>query len=233
VSSSARGRRQLLLVLCTAIVALAVAAVYLAVRSTEYEATTDVLVAPLASDDPEFQNLPLIRESSDGSRPVQTAAGLLRGAAITSSVATKLGGDWTDSKVEGAVQVQPRGESNIVAITATADDPDEAADIANSYAHAALEFRRHTIAPALNREIQAVEEESGRGTSLQRLRDVRANGDPTLAISSPARPPSSSSQISPQLVLLAALLIGLLIGLAAIVVANVARVEPAAAPRPQ
>jgi capsular polysaccharide biosynthesis protein len=225
--------RSVLFVLCTTLVALAAAAIYLGVREERYEASADVLVAPLATDDPEFQGLPLIRESSDGSRPVQTAAGLLRGTAIDTATAKALGSDWTQAKVEDAVQVQPRGESNLVAIAAEAASPEEAAEVANRYAHVALELRRRTIAPALAREIRAVEEEVDSGTSVQRLRDAQANGDPTLSVSSQARPPSGSSQISAPLLLLAALVVGLLVGIAVVMVIDVARVSPQPTPRPE
>lgn len=226
-------RRAFLFVFCTTALALIAAAVYLSVREQQYEATADVLVAPLATDDPEFQGLPLIRESSDGSRPVQTAAGLLRGPAVATMAAKALGSGWTESRIENTVQVQPRGESNIVAISAETEDADEAADAANRYANAALEFRRQVIAPALRREIQAVEEEPESGTSVQRLRDAQANGDPTLSIASQARPPSSSSSISTKLVLLAALVVGLLVGVAGIMIADVARAPPLPPPRPE
>lgn len=228
VAKPSHGRRRaILFVACTTILALVGAALYLGLRSERYEASTDVLVAPLETEDPAFQGLPLIRESSDGSRPVQTAAGLLRGTAIAELTAVALGGDWTELKVEDAVGIAPRGESNLVAITAQSGDPEEAAEIANRYANAALQFRRRSIEPALQREIRAVEAEAGSAASLQRLRDAKANGDPTLSISSPARAPSSSSLPSAPLVLLAALIVGLLIGIAGVLVADVARAPPA------
>jgi capsular polysaccharide biosynthesis protein len=224
-------RRAVLFVACTTVLALIAAAAYLGLRSEQYEASADVLVAPLATDDPEFQGLPLIRESSDGSRPVQTAAGLLRGAAIANLTAEALGSDWTEKKVDEAVGVAPRGESNLVAITAQSEDPEEAAEVANRYANAALQFRRRSIEPALEREIRAVEAEAGSDTSLQRLRDAKENGDPTLSISSPARPPSASALPATKLVLLAALIVGLLVGVAGVMIADVARVSPDA-PQP-
>jgi capsular polysaccharide biosynthesis protein len=227
------GRRAVLFVFCTTILALIAAAAYLGVRERHYEASADVLVAPLATDDPEFQGLPLIRESSDGSRPVQTAAGLLRGTAIANKTASNLGSEWSAAKVESTVRVQPRGESNLVAISAETEDAEEAARIANRYASTALDFRRQAIAPALRREIRAVEEEPENGTSVQRLRDALANGDPTLSVASQARPPSTSSTISTRLVLLAALVVGLLIGVAGVMLADVVRAPPLAPPRPE
>jgi capsular polysaccharide biosynthesis protein len=223
-------RRAILFVACTTILALIAAGLYLGLRSDRYEASTDVLVAPLATDDPEFQGLPLIRESSDGSRPVQTAAGLLRGSAITERTAAALGGEWTEQKVEEAVGVAPRGESNLVAITVQSGDPEEAAEVANRYANAALQFRRRSLEPAVEREIRVVEAEAGSADRLQRLREVKDNGDPTLSISSPARAPSSSALPSAQLVLAAALIVGLLVGVGGLLVADVARTSPPTRP---
>lgn len=223
-------RRAVLFVICTTVLALIGAGLYLGLRSENYEASTDVLVAPLATDDPEFQGLPLIRESSDGSRPVQTAAGLLRGSAIVERVSTALGGEWTEQKVEEAVGVAPRGESNLVAITAQSNDPEEAAEVANRYANAALQFRRRSLEPAVEREIRVVEAETGDAARVQRLREVLENGDPTLSISTPARAPSSSALPSEKLVLLAALIVGLLVGVAGLLVADVARTSPPSRP---
>ena len=141
------------------------------------------------------------------------------------------GSDWTQQEVEDAVGVAPRGESNLVAVTAQSEDPDEAAEVANRYANAALQFRRRSIEPALEREIRAVEAEAGGDTGLQRLRDAKENGDQTLSISSPARAPSSSSLPSPPLVLLAALIVGILVGVAGVMIADVARTTPEA-PQP-
>ncbi len=228
VAAPSRGRsRAILFVACTTILALVGAGLYLGLRSDRYEASADVLVAPLESEDPAFQSLPLIRESSDGSRPVQTAAGLLRGTAVAELTADDLGGDWTELKVEEAVGVAPRGESNLVAITAQSEDPEEAAEIANLYADAALQLRLRSIEPALEREIRAAKVEAGSAASLQRLRDAKANGDPTLSISSVAQAPSSSSLPSAPLVLLAALVVGLLVGIAGVLVVDVARTPPA------
>ncbi len=217
----ARRFRPWMLVLVTTVVAIAAAAVYAGARSVHYEATTNVLVSPLASEDPTFQGLPLIRESSDGSRPVQTAAGLLSGPSIARLTAAPLG--WTTSEVEEAVTVQPRGESNIVAITSSTESADEAARLANLYARVGLEHRRTVLEPYLRREIGILSGEEGAEEQLKQLRVAQVNGDPTLSFVLRAEPPTSAAGPSTKLILLVALIVGLLIGIGAVMVINVVR----------
>jgi capsular polysaccharide biosynthesis protein len=220
----------LIFVVCTTVIALVAAGVYLGVRKSSYESTSNVLVAPLATDNPNFQGVPLIRESSDGTRPVQTATGLLATPAVASLTATGLKRGWTEAKVENAIQVQPRGESDIVAITAQTESPSEAAEVANRYAAAALKLRRQAIEPGLDREIQILNGQAGNSESIKRLRTAQVYGDPTLAIASYAQPPTSSSSPSTKLILLVALIVGLLVGLGGSLVMTVINGSPPSAP---
>jgi capsular polysaccharide biosynthesis protein len=216
-------RWPLILVIATTVLAVGGAAAYLALRSASYEASTDVLVAPLASEDPNFQGMPLIRESSDGSRPVQTAAGLLSGTSVAKQAASRLGGEWTTAKVESEVAVVPRGESNLVAIVATSDDPAEAAEVANSYAKAALDHRRKALKPYFEREIAILTGEPKSAEALKQLRAAEGEGDPTLSLATRAEEPTAESGPGKNLVLIIAVIVGLLVGGGAVLVVGVAR----------
>jgi uncharacterized protein involved in exopolysaccharide biosynthesis len=121
------------------------------------------------------------------------------------------------------VQVQPRGESDIVAITAEADSPSEAARVANLYATAALNARRRAIEPGLEQEIKILSGQPDSGERIERLRAAQQHGDPTLSIASPAQPPTGSSSQSAKLVLLVALIVGLLVGLGGSLIMDVAK----------
>lgn len=220
---SRRRRWPWILVIATTVLAVGGAAAYLALRSASFEASADVLVAPLASEDPNFQGMPLIRESSDGSRPVQTAAGLLSGTSVAKLAASRLGGEWTTAKIESHVAVVPRGESNLVAITATTDDPAEAAEIANSYAKAALEHRRKALRPYVEREITILTGEPKSAEALKQLRAAEKEGDPTLSLATRAQPPTAESGPGKKLVLIIAIVVGLLVGGGAVLVVSVAR----------
>lgn len=224
VAPSGRRRWPWVLVIATTALAVAGAVAYLAIRPMRYEASADVLVAPLASEDPNFQGMPLIRESSDGSRPVQTAAGLLSGVSVARLAASRLGGGWTISKVEGDIAVVPRGESNLVAVTATSTDAEEAAEAANVYAAAALQHRRQTLEPYIKREIAILTGEPGSTEELKQLRAAAKEGDPTLSLATRAEPPTGESGPGKKLVLAIAVIVGLLVGAGAVLVVNVARI---------
>jgi capsular polysaccharide biosynthesis protein len=207
------------LVVVTTLLALAAAAIYLSTRTSEYEATANVLVSPVGSEDLAFQGLPLIRESSDGARPVQTGVGLLSGPQVAKLTAARLGSGATVKEVEGEVAVLPRGESNIVAITATTDSAAEAAQVATTYAKAALELRARALRPAVRREIEI----GGDAERVARLRLIERTGDPTLSLAAAAERPSGSSDLAAKMVLVLAAVIGLLGGLGLVVLVNVAR----------
>ena len=82
-----------LIALVTLITTL-VAASYLAVATEKYKAEADLLVIPASRDDTALNGLPLIRESSDPTRDVETAARLVtaatsRNASSSSSGSTR------------------------------------------------------------------------------------------------------------------------------------------------
>ncbi len=201
------------------------AAAYIVLRSSAFEATANVLVAPLAEDDPAFVGLPLIRPSSDGTRPVETGTGLLQGPAIAKAVSRRLGGQWTRNEVASALLVTPRGGSDLIAVTAKANTGPEAARVANAYVEEALDLRRRALAPLLYRLIVRTSEQVASAPNkdlrfqftdrLKRLRSARQLGDPTLAQVSRAIPPTTAATRPAWMVLAVAVFVGLLIGLGA------------------
>jgi hypothetical protein len=226
-------RIQALIVVVVALIAVAAAGAYLGLRKPAYEATANVLETPLQNSDPSLDTLPLIRESSDGSRPVQTAAGLFSSVDIDVATARALGKGWTPARVSSDVQVVPRGESDIVAITATGSTASLAASIANDYANAGLRLRRLTLEPfvqAAIRDLSGLSQPGARsarssatgGATLSsglpvsyernRLQTVARLGDPTLSVAAAAVPPTSSNAKSAALILGVALIAGLMLG---------------------
>jgi Mrp family chromosome partitioning ATPase len=203
--------------------AVVASAAFVAVRSPSYEATADLLVDPLPIDDQTFRNIPLIRDTGDPTRTVQTAASLVETREIADRTAEALGGDWTGTRVLGAIEVNPVGESNILGIEATADDPAEAARLANQFVDSTLEVREDLIleeataeVKALNARIEAVSSNETAAAELIAQRDqlesVAARGDPTLAKSQEAVPPTSATGAPAPLVLIMALLAGFVLG---------------------
>lgn len=216
-----------LLVAVAASLALAAAVGWLSQREPTYEAYAELLVNPLPQDDETFIGLPLLRDSGDPTRTVQTAAALISSPQAASEAAGRLGGSYDRQAVRDAIDVEPQGESNILAINARADAPAEAARLANTYMEAALDLRRATIREQVRfalRQIDARRQALG-GANTQEAADLAsrrnqlaaiADGrDPTVGISARAEPPTSVSGAPAWLVLALALLAGLTVGMGA------------------
>ena len=213
----------LLIAIVTLLVAL-VAVVWSAVRAPAYEASAQILVTPLPEDGGSDPRLPVLRTSSDRTRVVQTAANLLESPAAASTAANRLGRGWTAARVDAMVEVLPEGESDVLSVTASADDAALAARVANQYARSALEARGRALAPVVGaltaqtqRELQA-ERNPASPVALdlaERLSDLRALGtgvDPTLSLTRPAEPPSSTVGTPRSLLALLGLLAGFAVG---------------------
>lgn len=220
----ALARHRLLVALVT-LAAILAAVGWLLLSSPDYEADAQILVTPLPQDESAVLGLPLLRESSEPTRVVQTAATLLRSPGAAERTARELGPSWSRRTVLEAIAIEPQGESNIVAIVATSESPTLAGRMANVYAKAALDTRRDVlrrqvegrIAEAEARE-RALAGEGGEAAAevaavLTQLESIRTNGDPTLLMSQRAVSPSAPVGAPPWLVLLLAVLGGFTIAM--------------------
>jgi Mrp family chromosome partitioning ATPase len=210
-------RSHRLLVAVVTLVAIAASIAWTTLRPPSYQATANILLTPLAQEDTQFQGLNAVREAGDPTRTSQTAATLIRSTAAATRTAAKLGGDWSPKKVLDATTVTPEGESNILAVTGKADDADEAARLANTFARESLAARSDIIAKQATAEVarlRASQDDLGDDTQakadvIQRinaLEKVRVDGDPTLTLSQAAtKPESPSGPPMPVIIILAAL----------------------------
>jgi capsular exopolysaccharide synthesis family protein len=218
-------RSHRLVVLLVTLAAVGASIAFIVLRSSQYEATAQILVEPLSQEDEVFVGLPLLRDTGDPVRTVETAASLVESHEAAQRTADELGKDWTSDEVlEQVVDVTPAGESNILAVTATADTPDEAAMIANEFARAALEARNdelrrlaESLVTQLDARLRAVPaaDEITRAELASRrdqVQSVAETGDPTLVIAQRALPPTSSAGASPALIIALALIAGLTVG---------------------
>jgi Mrp family chromosome partitioning ATPase len=191
-----------LLVVAVTLATVAASAAWLSLRDPTYEATAQLLVSPLPQDDTTFIGVQVLRESTEPTRTMQTAATLVSSREAARLTAARLGRGWTAERVEDSVDVDPQGESNILAVTAQADARGVAARVANLYAAAALEARRATLrrqVDAAIRQLRAGARAPGnsagaaadRAERLNQLELVRRGVDPTLSLSQPASVPSA------------------------------------------
>lgn len=85
-------RHHRVLIAAITVVVVVVTALWLVVRSPDYSAKTQVLVTPISSDDPAFTGLPLLSESVDPTRTLQTAATILDAPSADAAAAREVGG---------------------------------------------------------------------------------------------------------------------------------------------
>jgi capsular polysaccharide biosynthesis protein len=221
-TSAIRAHRPLVLLITLATVVASL--LFLAIRSPDYEATADLLVQPLAADDQTFLGLPLIRDTGDPVRTMQTAASLVESNAAAARVAAQPGEDLGSTEILDRIKVSPEGQSNILAITATADNADDAAQLANRFSRAVLAVRSAAIADAaqaLIDQLQTAEQatpatdvaaRADLAARLDQVNSLVSRGDPTLQVSQPAVPPASAAGASGALILLLALIAGFALG---------------------
>jgi capsular exopolysaccharide synthesis family protein len=192
-------------------------------RPPAYEATAHLLVNPLPQEDETFLGLQLLRDSGDPTRTVQTAATLLESPRAAVLTARRMGPDWDADRVLEEVNVEPEGESNILAVSATEDDAEEAAFLANTFAQSALRVRNLELRRQVEDELAAVQARleatdpaspavSELTARVDQLSSVQAAGDPTITLSQAAVPPLDPKGAGPVLIIPLALLAGLVLG---------------------
>src|SRR5215210_1708822 len=115
---------------------------WLALRSPDYEATAQILVSALPQDDDTFLGTSLTRDTGDPTNTVQTAATLVESTAAATRTARLMGKGWDSTRVLDVIAIEPEGESNIIAVTGTAESGPTAARLANTFARSALVARQ-------------------------------------------------------------------------------------------
>lgn len=135
--------------------------------------------------------LQLLREGSDPTRVIQTAASLVDSQQAAVLAAKKMGPGWTPGRVRANTDVQPQGQSNILDVTGHGTNSAEAGKLANEFMSAALGVRRQTVTRQVDAAINALTlrqqtapsqaERAQIAQTLSSLQSLRTAGDPTLS----------------------------------------------------
>ena len=169
----------------------------LARRTPEYKSTAQLLINPLPQTDDALLGLPVIRDSGDPTRTIQTAATLLESSEAAEATARRVGAGWTKRLVLDRIDIEPEGESNILDVTARAGSEVAAVRLANTFVAATLNQRnaavRHKVTPIVDR-LTLIRAGLPRGdpsvtdleTRITQLEEVAVSGDPTVQLSRPA-----------------------------------------------
>ncbi len=218
-------RERIWIVVIAVLITLAAAGAYLLTADKVYEATADLLITPVPSEDPVLARLGLFRASNDPTRDVETAAVLATSIDVAEQARAELGVDDSARSLQRDVTAEPVASSNLVSITASSSTPEEAADLANAFANGmitdrteALQAQIDKILPQLEDRVQA----GGTGGSpdveleaqIVQLEVLRAGSDPTVRVETEAVPPISAASPRPMLTVVGALFAGLVLGIA-------------------
>jgi capsular exopolysaccharide synthesis family protein len=205
--------------------AVLAAVVFVVQREPSYESTAQILISPVPSDDETFLGVQILRDTpGDPTRAVETAASLLDSPLAARQAAQRLGDGWTTSEVEEAVEVEAQGQSNVLAVTAKASDPDEAARVANEFADAALAVRTDALREQVRTRLADLEtrlrllgDEADTTTRaelaarISALESLQRGEDPTVSVLESARPPEESVGASSALIIGLALIAGFIL----------------------
>jgi len=216
-------RERLGLIAIVTMMTTLVAAGYLATATKQYKAQADLLVIPASREDTALAGLPLIRESSDPTRDVETASQLVTNRGVAELVKEKLGLDESAESLRGKVTAEPVAQSNIVAVTAVADSADLARDIANGFANGVVTQRDNVVRAEAEKQIDGLKdqlqeaEDAGEDTralsaNIAELQGVTESGDPTMSVETKADSPPSAFSPRPMLTIIAGVIGGLILG---------------------
>jgi len=196
---------------------------YLSSSSPSYKATARLLVNPINAQDAPQLDLPLVRDTGDPVRDVQTAASLVGSHHADALAAKRLGRGWTAAKAKAAIDVRPEGQTSIIDITATARTPALAARLANTYVGSVMAVRRAAFRSVATPALTAAQAQLRRApdpngvaaVALQRqvseLQAMSQGIDPNLSRAEAAAPSGSALGPPDWLVVLLALLAGVLL----------------------
>lgn len=208
-----RRRKVIILV---AIVSVPIAAFLVSSAKTkEYTATATLLFESKAE---------VVSEATSEKATAEALASL---PAVAAKAAKELGGPSAVEEVFGSVEVTAANEvANVAEIKATNESPDRAAEIANAYANAVIEFRRESSQSKLKESIALIEAklsalapgETGGAReavlteqlSKLEVEEALATGETTLV--QKAAPPTSPSYPKTKRDVLIGLLLGVVLG---------------------
>lgn len=226
-------RQHLGLMISLVVVAVGTTAAVTYSQTKQYRSSADIQVTPVSSNDANFQGFSLFRQPLDGSSIVLTAARVMRAQAIDDLVSKKLG-----ARRRGAsVSVDPLSQADIIAVTATAPDPRQAARVANTYAGVFVSARTDLFHQELQTRIRdlqlqidaiPVSQRAGNFTystlqgNVATLRGYLNSPDPTVSVLTPATVPTSPSSPRPRLNMLVALVVALLLAMGVAVLLELA-----------
>jgi capsular exopolysaccharide synthesis family protein len=218
-------RERLWMVILAVLITTGMSVVYVVTAQKTYEARADLLVTPVSGEVPLLRSLPLIFESVDPTRDVETASQFVANLDVARQVKEDLNTDVSARDLLSKVEAAPVAQSNIVAITATGDTPEEAQDYANAFAEATVADRTEEVHNAIDALLPTLRANEQSGSSdavreqaasdLAQMEALRAAPDPSIRVETLADLPTVQASPRPVLSIAGGLLAGLVLGVVA------------------
>ena len=196
-----------------------------------------LLLTPTSQGAAPYLDMPLIVDTGDPIRTMETAVILMDTNDSAAVAARMLGSPWTAESVHAAISVVPAGQSNIVDVTATDHSPALAVKLANVYVAALLRSRMHALRPVSAAALRNVKAQLARvkdptsasATALEEqvgvLQAIVAGMDPNIARAAAAVSSGGRQGPPPWLIVTLAVLAG------AVLASGTALLLEAVAPR--
>jgi capsular exopolysaccharide synthesis family protein len=215
-------RQQWSLIALSVVATVGVTAVLTFTAPKKYQATADVQVTAVSSTDANFQGFNVFRQPLDGSSAVVTAARVMDTPSVRHQTFDELG-----TTKDISLSATPLSQADIIAATATARSPKQAADAANTFARVFVAQRTALFQSDLkdridnlNNQIATIPPNQRLGNfqystlqgNVATLRGYLNAQDPSINLLTTATPPVSASSPRPKLSLGVAFLTGLLLG---------------------
>jgi capsular exopolysaccharide synthesis family protein len=216
-------RERLPLVLLAVLVTTGMAVAYVVTATKTYEARADMLVTPVSGDEAILRSLPLIFESVDPTRDVETASQFVTNLDVATLALDGLDGSESPRDLLKKVTAEPVAQSNIVAVTAEGGSPEQARDRANAFAEATVADRTEqvhaaidTLLPGLQAQVADAPNDAAReeaAANLSQLQTIRSAPDPSLRVETLADLPTEQASPRPALSIAGGVLAGLVLGI--------------------
>jgi Mrp family chromosome partitioning ATPase/capsular polysaccharide biosynthesis protein len=212
-------RERLWLIVVVTLLTTAAAVAYVGLSSKTYTASADLVISPVSTGDSALAALPLLRESTDPTRVVQTAARLVTTTDVAQSVKRRLRLKRSSRSLLGSVDAQPVAQSNVVALSAKAGNPKAAARLANAFALAVIANRTDEFHRQLDKALALARSARNSGglsvdpARVTELYAARAGPVPDMRVSKLADPPTSPSSPKARLSIVVGGLAGLVLAI--------------------
>lgn len=221
------------IVIVTVLAAVIGAGVYLSRAQKVYQAHSQLLFTPFSGTSA-TQGLPLISQSADPLRDVETAASFVNTLSVAQRVITTLHLRQTPQGLLRKISVAPIAESDIVDVAANANTPTAAAQLANAFVRqtindrtSALDSQLDVLIPRLKAQIASLGRNNAAAGQLTgqlgQLESMRAGPSPNLSIAQTAVPPTGPSSPRKSLTVAAAIVGGLVVGVGVVLLIQLLR----------